>query len=97
LWNVLTNRKLFDKQLEKLDPQIAKRILDDMESLKQDPLQSSAADDSRARRLGLRYIKVAHDWRLFFRIQRRDVLVEFVWHRESGYEELKRYLKAIRI
>jgi mRNA-degrading endonuclease YafQ of YafQ-DinJ toxin-antitoxin module len=91
------NRKLLGKQLEKLDPQIAKRITEDMECLRQDPLQSSAADDPRARRLGLRYIKVAHDWRLFFRVQGRDVLAEFVWHRETGYKELARYLSAIGI
>lgn len=96
LWNVLTSNK-FNKQLEKLDPQIAKQILEDMECLKENPLKSSVADDPRARKLDLRYITVAHDWRLFFRIEQRNVLVEFIWHRETGYDELRRYLAAIRI
>ena len=91
MWNVLKSKR-FERQLGKLDPQVSKRILEDMESLKLDPLQSFVADDSRARKLGLRYIKAAHDWRVFFRIQDKNVLVEFLWHRESAYDEMRRFL-----
>jgi len=88
---------MFQKQLKKLDRQVAVQILEDMDCLKDDPLQSSVHDDPRARKLGLRYIKVAHDWRLFFRMKDQQVLVEFVFHRESAYEEAARYLCSMKL
>lgn len=96
MWDVLRHKRC-EKQLRKLDPQVSKEILEDMKSLQEDPLQSDVADDERARKLGLRYIKVAHDWRVFFRLQGRNVLVEFLWHRKHAYDEMRRYLAAIRI
>ena len=68
-----------------------------MDSLKQDPLQSLVDADPLARRLGIRYIKAAHDWRVYFRTQDRKVLVEFVFHRETAYEEVARYLRSLNV
>jgi mRNA-degrading endonuclease RelE of RelBE toxin-antitoxin system len=96
LWQVLASKK-FQKQLEKLDSQISKQILEDMECLKEAPMQSEVSEDPRARKLGIRYIRVAQVWRLFFRMRSKQVLVEFVAHRETGHEEIARYLRAINL
>jgi hypothetical protein len=81
-----------------MDPQIARQIIEDMEDLKENPLDSSACDFSYARKLGLRYIKAAHDdWRLFFRIEGKSVLGEFVFRRETAYEEVARYVRTLRL
>ena len=96
MWEVLTSRQ-FQKQLKKLDPQIARRILQDMDSLKQDPLQSFVDADPLARMLRIRYIKAAHDWRVYFRMEGKKVLVEFVFHRETAYEEVARYLRSLKL
>jgi mRNA-degrading endonuclease RelE of RelBE toxin-antitoxin system len=96
LWEVLQS-PTFQKQLKKLDPQIARQILEDMEVLKEEPLQSSVDQYPPAKQLGLRYIKAAHDWRVFFRVQAKKVLVEFVLHRETGYREVERYLRSLNL
>jgi mRNA-degrading endonuclease RelE of RelBE toxin-antitoxin system len=97
LWPVLQS-KFFEKQLKKLDPQIAREIIQDMECLKEDPLQSLVYEElPAARNLGLRYIKVSRDWRVFFRIKEKNVLVEFVYHRESAYEEVARRLRFLSL
>lgn len=95
MWQVLQSKTL-QKQLKKLDPQIARQVIQDMDCLKEDPMQSSACDDPAARKLGLRYIQVAHDWRLFFRMQGKNVLAEFVFFRETAYEEVARYLRSLK-
>lgn len=94
MWQVLQSKTL-QKQLKKMDSQIARNILEDMESLKQDPMRSSVLDGALARKLGIRYIKVARDWRLFFRFHGKDVLAEFVFKRETAYEEIARYLQSL--
>ena len=96
MWKVFASKR-FEKQLDKLDPQISVRILQDMECLKEDPLHSEPSEDPRAKRLGLRYIRVAQTWRLFFRIQNKQVFVEFVAHRETGHEEIARFLRSLNL
>jgi mRNA-degrading endonuclease RelE of RelBE toxin-antitoxin system len=96
LWELLQSPR-FQKQLRKLDPQVARRIIQDLDALKEDPLNTSVDDYPPARRLGLRDVKVAHDWRVFFRIQNKKVLLEFVVHRETGYKEVERYLRSLNI
>jgi len=96
LWEVLQS-PTFQKQLKKLDPQIARRILQDIEILTENPMQSSVDDYPPARKLGLRYVKAEHDWRVFFRMEGKKVLVEFVVHRETGYKEVERYLRSLNL
>jgi mRNA-degrading endonuclease RelE of RelBE toxin-antitoxin system len=96
LWEVLQSPR-FQKQLKKLDPQIARRILEDIEILKDDPLQFPFDEYPPAKRLRLQYVKTAHDWRVLFRVQNKKVLVEFVVNRETGYNEVERYLRSLNI
>ena len=96
LWALVISPKL-KKQLKKLDPSIRKRIYQDMQCLTEDPLQGWAVDFPKARKLNLRYIKVAGDWRLIFRIHDKKVLAEFVDHRGNVYKELGRYLRCIQL
>ena len=58
MWQVLQSKTL-QKQLKKMDPQIARKILEEMECLKQNPMDSLVLEGALARKFGIRYIKRA--------------------------------------
>lgn len=96
MWQVLLSRR-FEKQLKKENPETARRILQDLSILKEDPLKGNAVQDTRARKINLRYIEVARDYRTFYKIEDKRVLVEFYYKRESCYEEVRRYLETLKL
>jgi len=96
LWKIFLSREC-DKKLKKEDPEVARRILQDLDILKEDPLRGSAVQDARARKINLRYIEVARDYRAFYLIEDKRVFSQCYYKRETCYEEIKRYLAILKL
>ena len=96
MWQIFLSREC-EKKLKKEDPEIARRILQDLQILKEDPLRGSAVQDARARKINLRYVEVARDYRAFYLIEDKRVLSQCYYKRETCYEEVRRFLESSKL
>ena len=81
-------RKRFKKQFRKLDEQIQRKVIEEIELLKTNP---EIGDKLKGVLSDFRRIRI-HDYRLVYQIRSSDEIVEvfFVDHRKRVYRELER-------
>ena len=84
-------RKRFKKQFRKLDKQIQRKVIEEIEILKTNP---EIGDKLKGVLSKFRRIRI-HDYRLVYRIHSSNKTVEvfFIDHRERVYREFERLVR----